>query len=402
VHAERLGGTLHRASPGAVPRLRDARVFEELAARLFLERSGDLTQREGLGTHTLSELAARLTRRDGARLERIDGLAAVERGRAGFFARLRAAGPHDGRLARALPVDSLPGTLARPLSATTLGRYADCPQRFFLESVLRLRALEELGDDLDERANGSLAHAALEHLFRAWNEAELFPLRGRPEEQALIAPAVDEAARGYRAAHPPGHEVLFRGRLRNLVRTLEAIWRKEVAEPPVPGLLPSGFEHDFDGLRVDIADAAPAHLTGTIDRIDRSPAGDRVAVFDYKSKKLRDLTPDLKPDSFGETSWQLPLYAAALRATQGTRHIGVHYYSLRDVKVSGTAAPDWLVFDPGTAERPTLGDRLRVLVADMRGGRFDVEPRDGACDHCRMQAACRVRARRDDNEERRP
>ncbi len=193
---------------------------------------------------------------------------------------------------------------------------------------------------------------------------------------------------------------MFRGRTRALVRMLEAVWRKEVDDPPAPGFEPRGFEHAFDGLTMP-TEGAPIHLAGTIDRFDVQRDGEQVAVFDYKSGRLRELTADLKPDAFGETSWQLPLYAAAMRETRGAREVHMSYYSLRDLKVSGVVAPDWLVLDAGREEQPTLGDRLRALVGDMRAGRFDVEPRAGACDRCRMQAVCRVRPRRDDNEERR-
>jgi RecB family exonuclease len=398
-HAEMMGARVHRAALDSVPRLRDARIFEELTARLLLEQSGDESAREGLSARTLGALRLRLDSLDATRVARIVGLSAIERGRADFFARVRAPGPFDGRLAVPPPIDALPGSAARPLSASTLGRYAECPHRFFLESVLRLRALEELGDDLDELSAGSLAHSALEHLFTSWRDAGLFPLRGRAEERALIEPAVEAAATAFRAEEPSGHEVLFRGRERALVRMLEAVWRKEVDDPPAAGFRPHGFEHELKGITV-ATDGAPIHIAGTIDRFDVHADADRVAVFDYKSGRLKPLTADLKPDAFGETSWQLPLYAAAMRETRGAREVTMSYYSLRDVKVAGAIAPEWLVLGAGTAEHPTLGDRLRALVAEMRAGRFDVEPRDGACDRCRMQAVCRVRPRRDDNEER--
>jgi hypothetical protein len=40
--------------------------------------------------------------------------------------------------------------------------------------------------------------------------------------------------------------------------------------------------------------------------------------------------------------------------------------------------------------RRNLGDALWEVVATMRGGDFAVRPREGACERCRMEAACRV------------
>ena len=395
-HARAAGATEVRSPLAPVPRLDEARTFDELAARLGVELAGDLAAREGLSTATLAALRARL---DGPRLARVERLAAIERTRAAFFAGERAAGDHDGHVADPVALATLrprlPGSVARPLSPSTIGRYAECPQRFFLEAVLRLRPLEALGDDLDERAAGALAHAALEALFTAWRDAGRFPLRGSDEERAAIAPAIARAVAAFAADEALGDPAVFASRLRRLERTLEALWRREVEAQAATALRPTELELSFAGLTVDDGDD-PIHLTGTIDRLDT--AGDAAAVYDYKSARLRDLAADLRPEAFGETSWQLPLYAAAMRA-RGARDVSIHYYSLRDVAVRGLRAPPSLVLDRGTADAPTLGDRVRELARRFRGGGFEVTPREGACLRCQLQAACRVDLRDSDEEE---
>jgi RecB family exonuclease len=397
LHARALGASETRGPLSPVPALADAREPGELIARLGVDELE--APRPGLRAHVAA--------RHGDRLARVERLAAIERERADFFAGDRPPGAHDGSIEDAavrgaLALGPLPGRAERPLSASTLTRYLECPARFFFESVLRLRAPEEQGDDLDDRASGKLAHLALERLFRAWQAGGLFPLSGQPAERAAIVAAIDAAAAAWSERNPRGHELVWRARLAALRPMLEAVWRREVDDPPAPGLTPAHFELSFDGLLLDgDAGEAPVHLGGVIDRLDlgRDAAGAvRAAVFDYKSGRIDQLSPELKEAAFGESSWQLPLYAAAVRAQHQASEVLIAYYSLRERAIRSASAPAWLSV-ARSGDPPTLGDRLLVHVRAMRAGRFVVEPQPDACARCRMQPACRIVERREDPDE---
>jgi ATP-dependent helicase/DNAse subunit B len=190
--------------------------------------------------------------------------------------------------------------------------------------------------------------------------------------------------------------------LRSLRIFLEALWRKEVAVPAAPGFVPSELELAFDG-RVEGTDGEDAVLLGgRVDRVDlaRDDDGLRAALFDYKSGTLGRFKSELKEAAFADTSWQLPIYAAAVRAQLGAGDVRMHYYSLRHLEVRGADAPPWLSFARGDdPDAPTLGDHVARHVRAMREGRFEVAPRTDACAVCGMQAACRVVERRDDEDE---
>ena len=398
-HARALGADEQRPMSSQVPRAEDARTRRELIARLLLEESGDLSARQGLTARTTEALRVQLR---SPALTQSSERAKIERDREAFFARASPAGRYDGRIddeavmAR-LVERALPGRSARPLSASTLGQHAECPARFFFEAVVGARPSDEIDDELDERASGTLAHTALEHVFIAWRDAGLLPLSGRPEEKALIAPALDRAVTSWAALNATGNATLFEIKKRALGRLLEAVWRLEITGPPAPGLLPHAFELRFDALELPGGppDAPPVYLRGSIDRFDLSSDGKRAAVFDYKSGALSSLTPRLKHEAFADSSWQLPLYAAVVRDRFGVDEVQMIYYALRDLRSSGKPAPDWLRL---SSETPTseslLSTRMWSRVVAMRKGRFEIEPRTKACEHCRMQPACRVVERR--------
>jgi RecB family exonuclease len=397
LHARALGAREARGLLSPVPALADTREPGELIARLGVDELE--APRPGLRAHVAA--------RHPDRLARVERLAAIERDRAAFFAGDRLAGGHDGNIEdaavrAALIAGALPGRAERPLSASTLTRYLECPARFFFESVLRLRAPEEQGDDLDDRASGKLAHLALERLFRAWQAAGLLPLTGRDAERVAIDGAIEEAAIAWSERNPRGHELVWRTRVAALRPMMEAVWRREVDDPPAPGLIPARFELPFDGLMVDgDPGEPPVHLGGIIDRLDlgRDAAGEvRAAVFDYKSGRIDQLAPELKEPAFGERSWQLPLYAAAVRAQHRAGEVMIAYYSLRERAVRSANAPQWLTVARG-GDPCSLGDRLLVHVRAMRLGRFVVEPQPDACARCRMQPACRIVERRDEPDE---
>ena len=394
-HARVRGAKELRGALQPVPLAEDARSFGELLARLGIEEHAESLEREGLAARTCEALRARLTVIDAPRVARVTRLAALERERARFFAGDAPAGRYDGRvqdaaLLAALAAGPLPGGARRPLSASTIGRYVECPQRFFLESVLRLRTLEELGDDLDDRASGALDHLALQKLFTAFAAAKLFPLSGAPAERACIAPALAAAAAAWSATRPRGNEIVWRSRLRSVERMLAGVWAREIAARSADSLVPTYFELSIDGLVMEgDGGEAAVHLGGAIDRVDLK--GEHAAVFDYKRGGMQKLTPELREAAFGETSWQLPLYAAALRSKGIASQIDLSFYSLRELAVKSAPAPASLVLERGTdPEAPTLGDRVWERVRLMRQGRFDVAPREKACEQCRLQSACRV------------
>ncbi|MEO6952443.1 MAG: PD-(D/E)XK nuclease family protein [Polyangia bacterium] len=393
-HALALGATQDEAGDARLPGIEEARTRAEVAARFLVEVHGDATLREGLDEATLEMLREQL----GARLPRVEALVSMEHERARFFASTDPGGPYDGRIfdeqVRARLVESaLPGRAERPLSASTLSRYVECPQRFWLDSVLRVAPPDEATDELDERQGGRLVHVALEALFARWRDAGLLPLRGHEAEAEHLDEALGQVVARWRKDRPVGNEILFEQRVRALARLLRAVWQHEI-ERASP-LLPTHLEHAFDKVEVP-GGSPPLFVGGSIDRVDRGVGRDatRAAVVDYKSGAIGKLKKELKEEAFGETSWQLPLYAAVVRAELGVEEVALVYYSLKEMKIERADAPAWLRLDGGE-----FVDRLWAQVRRMREGHFEVRPKQDACKGCRLQPACRIVERRGENGE---
>ena len=389
-HALTLGATEDEAADTRLPTVAAARTRVEVATRFLVETHGDVALREGLDEATLETLRERL----GARLPQVEALVAMEHERARFFASNDEGGAYDGRVfdadVRARLVESaLPGRAERPLSASTLSRYVECPQRFWLDSVLRVAPTDEATDELDERQGGRLVHMALEAVFGRWRDAGVFPLRGHDAEAGHLDEALAHVVARWRRERPIGNEVLFEQRRRVLARLLRAVWQDEIqrASP----LVPTHLEHPFDRLEVP-GGTPPLFVGGSIDRVDRDAT--RAAVFDYKSGRLGKLKKELEQEAFGATSWQLPLYAAVVRAQLGVEDVALVYYSLKDRKLETADAPAWLRLDSGE-----FVDRLWAQVRSMREGHFEVRPQPDACKGCRLQPACRIVERRVDDSE---
>jgi ATP-dependent helicase/nuclease subunit B len=72
-----------------------------------------------------------------------------------------------GGISRPVP-DRVTASLNRPLSATSLQEYAECPFRYFLSSVLGVHVTEEPDEERhDPRERGKAVHNVLERLVRA-------------------------------------------------------------------------------------------------------------------------------------------------------------------------------------------------------------------------------------------
>jgi RecB family exonuclease len=389
---------VERTRRDPIPRAVEARALDELLARGALEAHGDRASRLSSPDRQAAALLPLIA--NGAALARVAPRIAVERARERFFAGELQAHAYTGALAgEALLVDlaaRLPGREAAPLSASAVESYAACPFQFFLRYLLGAAKPEEADDDLDPLARGRLYHAALERGFRRLADEGRLPLRGDAAERAALQAACGEIAAEWRAREPIGHEGLFAVQERRLRRQVDAIWRAEVEAPPVAGCTPREFEKRFEGLAVDSFDGERRiFLRGSIDRVDRG-AG-RAVVLDYKSGNRQGANQRLKPDALCVTSFQLPLYAAALHAAEPATAIEARYYILRDAYVTDPVDdPDRFGLDHASRERArargvrNVADAVWDVYEAARAGGFAVRPREGSCERCGMQSACRV------------
>ncbi len=203
-----------------------------------------------------------------------------------------------------------PRTSGRPVSPTKLENAAACPFRFFLESGLRLDAIEEDKRDadawLDPATRGSLLHALYADMMRelrrlgqtADPRRDLKWLHARADERLAIL----------KEDMPPPTPEIFEHERQAIHRDLELFleFEAEAADRLTPIAFEASFGSRFpssgetaepigqpDPIEVSLGDARFS-LCGRIDRIDRT---DRRVAHDY-------LVTDYKTGSYYRPAYQ--------------------------------------------------------------------------------------------------
>jgi hypothetical protein len=324
----------------------------------------------------------------------------------------------DGPLLKALQ-SRLGGS--HSFSTTQLETYGRCPFRFFASRLLGAEPLPDPEADPWALERGNLVHRILYHYYleRRQSQPDLENLR-RIALQQVQEMKLDDFFWEQELERLLGRQD-GQGREGVLARFL----RLEAASPSLAA--PAHFELSFGGFpgqgkRDPHSTARPyviadpqtglqVHLSGKIDRIDRTPQG-AFLVFDYKT----GYAPRLSEMAEG-LNLQLPLYllaAEALLKEAGLqRGVGGAYLLLRDLENCGRAA-----FFADESERESAylartghglsahGDFRQILdqarlfalsyVRAMHRGVFHVTARDPAriCPRCPYAQSCRLDQRR--------
>ncbi len=271
-----------------------------------------------------------------------------------------------------------PPTTDAPLSPTTLQEWAQCPFRYLLASVLRVRDVPrpEATDRISALDEGNLVHAILEEFVRGagpvsptrrWADEDSDRLRG------IVARVCDNAeARGI-----TGRELLWRfGRRRieqtaaRFLRVDEALRHEHAAAPSPDGLeVPFGLD-GVPGVRVSLPGARPVTFRGRIDRVDRSPDGERVVVYDYKTGSASGYEELAADPVMAGRRLQLPVYALAALEQTGARDADAFYWFTTDQDVDRP--------DLGYEFRPEVRERfetvLGLIVDGIDRGCFPARP----------------------------
>lgn len=357
-----------------------------------------------------------LVGRDRRRAARLIGRVEIEATRAAWFLAFSAARPDaqpgplagqicDPRLIAAL-APRLPGSRHRPLSASALEDYARCPFRFFVYRVLQAAPIPEAGEDLDPLANGNLYHKVLETFFKSRRDAGRLPLSADEDDRTALEQALEEALREFSGAERGGHPGLFQVRLSRLRTELWQLISREARAAIEPGCLPALLEHKFGPLSIagknddteHDSDENALHIGGVIDRIDLGP--ERALVLDYKTGRIQRYKDYLRGELL-VTSFQLPLYAAAVKADPVVQsmlgdttalRVSARYYAVRQAQVT-EALDDPTLIELDPAVRESAGERNVAEAAyrlwrRLRGGDFRIAPR--TCDGCGLESVCRI------------
>lgn len=270
----------------------------------------------------------------------------------------------------------------RPRSPTSLQDYATCPFRYFLRSVLRVRALDDPtdADEIPAHERGGLVHRALERFFdergigkppeEPWSPDDRERLRAIAAEEAG---ALAEAGRTGRPRLWEVHREQLRRRL-DAVLDADEVLRRRFRSTPIAVEWAFGFDVEGSGpaAELDAGDGRRVAFRGVIDRIDRTADGG-LLVLDYKTgsaASYRDLDRDVTAHG---TRLQLGVYALAARAlVPDATSVDARYWFLdeRGEQPVLRGRP----FDPTAEQR--FRDVVATLLDGIVAGRFPANPGD--------------------------
>jgi len=314
----------------------------------------------------------------------------------------------------------------RPLSASTLERYARCPFRFFAEQVLRLAELDEPQEEIDALERGSVMHKILNRFYterRARGRVELH----EDDNPGDALEHIRRIAREELDRMPfeglfweMERERILGGRGRGFRGVLEMFIEAEMQPrgTSLPRYFEASFGRPYESEESDITLALPevvigegdsqVRLIGRIDRIDVAEADGRplALAIDYKTG-----TPPTSDDVLKYLSLQLPVYMMALQQAE-FQPAGGAYYCLKDnpkdFGIGGFFADSAAMkgfFGIGQNKRKglldagELADTIRSArdailryAAGIRSARFNpstLDPQDSGCRYCQFNGICR-------------
>jgi RecB family exonuclease len=315
------------------------------------------------------------------------GMAMIE-GRRGGFTR------YEGRVGDAV---SRFGRAATVFSATTLERFAQCPRRYFFDSILGVepRPSDERLLRADGAAVGSLVHRILERFVRPQIGIDPASTPDGPfAPERLLAIAEEEMA-AFEAeglAGPPNAWVVERARLRRTLRQFAEVdrrWRQLHGITTVAVEMPFGLDGSPE---VELSDSrrVPVRFRGVIDRVDRSVDG-QLVVTDYKTGRAGSILSGENPLAGGRML-QLPVYAAAVGAGAG-RPVQADLWFVNERE--GMRRLGYAV---GPEELESAAQVVGALADALSSGQFPAHPDDGGhpgpCSTCPFDGVCpRDRAR---------
>ncbi len=238
---------------------------------------------------------------------------------------------YDGCLSNAEAVAALQESLrwGEPLSPTVLESYLDCPFKFFLSSVLKLRQPAEADKvfELTAMDKGNLVHSILFDFYSSLRDSDGLPLSRELLDEyenilsEICAKRFAEAERGGIVGLPLSWETAKR----DIERAITAYVAAEAASDA--DMIPAHFELRFgyrgrgdeedpksttDPYRLDLGDRELL-FSGKIDRVDLGE--NEVRAIDYKSGKS---SPVSNPTISAYNTLQLPIYLLAAANLTGT------------------------------------------------------------------------------------
>ncbi len=192
----------------------------------------------------------------------------------------------------------------RTMSVTAFRDYLDCPYRFYLRHVLKLKPMDDATGELAANQFGDMVHGALETFGESPDRDDA--------DRAKIEAALLQHLHEYVGEHyGSGVSTAVTLQIAQAERRLKAVARQQAARVAAGWTIHASEAsvNETDGAGIDV-DGQRMGLRGRFDRIDYHPQTGQYAILDYKTHGHRPEKKHLKKTENGY-QWidlQLPLY----------------------------------------------------------------------------------------------
>lgn len=304
----------------------------------------------------------------------------------------------DGNLA-GHPVPS-PATGA-PMSASRLEKWAECPFRYFLGSVLGLAERDdpERITEIGVADRGLLVHEVLERFIgEAIDRPQGPPQPAQPwsnDDRARLREMAEEAFARYQGEGRTGRPLTWRRIMEEVVADLDEFLDHDDQYRAAWGVRPGCVEmafglHGASPLSLALPGGRELSFRGMVDRVDVGDGG-RLVVLDYKTGKGRDYEKlDEDPVRAG-TTLQLGVYAEAAQAQLEGTEVEAWYWMATSKGEFRHRGYLW-----NEERRKRFLDVVETIVDGIEAGTFPAQPgsynsffaRHDNCRFCEFDRVC--------------
>jgi len=313
------------------------------------------------------------------------------------------AGPFDGIIKA--QSEHWQDLVTRGLSPTALGRYAQCPLRYWMQHVLMVRGIRDpISKELPSRAWGELVHEVLCEVYQDLSNHGWPQQAVNPEQLAgMVNSKMDHVFQHYARKFGTGYWLIWdwmKARLSIMMLAMIALDQREYAEQ---GWVPGAYECEAEGEIPGEVKEQPMLLKirGRFDRVDNAMDHSRVRIVDYKVSVRRTFQADeldLVSKALQGRQLQPPLYSlmTAMHLSSETAEVGlstipiqsVDFRYLRPMQEESVRSAS---FSGAIWETSTGAQLMRTLhgwIQGIRDGQFFILP-GTYCRSCQFSMACR-------------
>ena len=217
------------------------------------------------------------------------------------------------------------------LSPTALFRYIECPMKFYLHSVAKLKPKDEISDTIDALTFGSILHLTMEALYEEFeNTPNPMADIKKKCKRSIVEAAVDKTIQDILHVDSKsfsGDTILVRDIIIKYI--MRGIMRYDADSK---GFTIKGLEKGI-ACSYPISDGRTVNISGIADRIDILP-NNKIQIIDYKSGN----TPHLEFNGLSNlfrgparerisNIFQTLLYAMILHRNEGLESMPTLYFA---------------------------------------------------------------------------